>query len=359
MITRRILVGVMAAPLFFVSSSPVFASGVTFSQDFESDTPSVTASIAHMAQQGPNDAAVGVTNELAHTGAQSVKFNFNYVDWSNAYTLDKRAEVTLLKTEPAHEFVLGKEYWIGFSEYIPTTWQDDIVSPPNGELIWQFHGSDTGPGEGSPPLAMYVLGGTSRISVRGATTTVYDKSVDPGEKKLVLFNFDADKGKWVNWVINVVFNYSGGKVRVWKNGIKVVDYTGPTMYRSTSQIDETGPYFKIGVYKWAWGSATTWVTNRTLYADDIKIGDATSDCASVTPPGSIICDTTSTSGTTASSTDSTATSTTSTTTPKKGHGNGAHKRVAIDAFFANVIDFFHLRDIAERALAALASVMHW
>lgn len=282
----------MAVALFASSAAPALASGVYFSTDFESDSTSITATLTGLAQQGPNDAAVAASTDHARNGSQAVKFNFNYADWSTLSTFDKRAEVLEPQGAFNRNLVLGQEYWFGFSQYIPTTWQDDLST--NSELIWQFHGSDTGPAEGPPPLAMYVSGGTSRISVRGATTTVYDQSVDPGEKKLAFFNFDNDKGKWVDYVINVVFNYSGGKLKVWRNGQLVVNYVGPTIYRSTGQLDESGPYFKIGVYKWAWGTTATQVTNRTLYADDISMGDSTAGCAGVAPIGSILCDTVST-----------------------------------------------------------------
>ncbi|HEX5774991.1 MAG TPA: heparin lyase I family protein [Candidatus Paceibacterota bacterium] len=266
--------------------APVEAATL-FQTDFESDTTGIADAINNLSQQGPTDASVVVTTERAHTGSKSVKFNLNYEDWDNSYTLNKRAEVLPSGTQTWRYMTLGKEYWFGFSEYMPATWVNDLAG--NGETLWQFHGSATGPGKASPPLALYVNTDNMRISVRGATTTVYADGTSPPEQRLVYMPLAPDKGRWVDWVIKVVFNYSGGVVKVWKDGTLVLNYKGSTIYRTSSQTTETGPYPKFGVYKWAWGTNPTQVTNRTLYLDDLKHGDADSTCATVKPPSSPLC----------------------------------------------------------------------
>jgi hypothetical protein len=103
-------------------------------------------------------------------------------------------------------------------------------------------------------------------------------------------SLNADKGKWVDWVLETNFNYSNGFVKVWKNGVKIADYTGSTIYRMTGQTNQDGPWFNVGPYKWGWGNHPTQVTNRTMYADEIRQADNTASCSDVNPTDATLCD---------------------------------------------------------------------
>jgi hypothetical protein len=47
-----------------------------------------------------------------------------------------------------------------------------------------------------------------------------------------------------------------------------------------------GPYFKFGLYNWGWRDPSRWVgpAERLLWHDELRIGDATSSYAEVSPP---------------------------------------------------------------------------
>lgn len=261
------------------------AADLLLSTNFEEESTVNTAEIGGWTKYGPNSNAVVVTTEQARAGAQSVKFNFNYSDWNSTDTnYHQRAQISQTNVI---NLVLGQTYWTGISTYIPTSWQDDY--PTNAELIWQFHGAANGPaGASSPPLALYIDGNTENIDVRGATTTVY--ATAPYATAIGSMPLDPDKGKWIDWVIETTFNYSGGAVKVWKDGVKVADYTGPTIFHNTGQTNENGPYFATGPYKWDWGNLATQVSNRTMYADEIRQADNTASCTDVNPTGATLCD---------------------------------------------------------------------
>eukprot|EP00126_Sphaerothecum_destruens_P007850 Sdes_comp20014_c0_seq1m12702 len=66
------------------------------------------------------------------------------------------------------------------------------------------------------------------------------------------------KGRWTDFVLKAVWSHKkqgNGFFRLWMNGNPVLTYKGPNCF-----YDKTGPYFKVGIYKWIWNS------NQTLSA---------------------------------------------------------------------------------------------
>jgi hypothetical protein len=61
-----------------------------------------------------------------------------------------------------------------------------------------------------------------------------------GKKEWSFGPTSADVGKWTDWVFHVNWNFNvggGGYLQVWKDGVLVVDTTGPNCYserRSTT-----------------------------------------------------------------------------------------------------------------------------
>lgn len=264
------------------------AASLILQSTFEEDYPLNTAQIGGWAKYGPNVDADVVTTEKSRAGSKAVKFVFNYSDWQPTNTnYFQRAQISQANNIT---LTLGSTYWTGVSTYIPTTWQDDY--PSNAELIWQYHGSTNGPACGSSPsFALYLDGNTENLNVRGATSTVYNGNTAPSSKTIGSFSLDADKGKWVDWVMKTNFSYTNGSIQVWKNGVLVANYSGPNTYHSGGcQTTDIGPWFNVGVYKWDWGNLATQVTNRTMYADEIRQADSTASCSIVNPTGALICD---------------------------------------------------------------------
>jgi hypothetical protein len=166
-------------------------------------------------------------------------------------------------------FQMGQVYWYGFSVRFPGDWEPDTQA----ELFVQWIG---GAG-GAPPLAIYVRGDAYHITKRWGAG-------DDAAKVLWTGPVTPDRDKWVDWVFQVRWsNGPDGFVRVWKDGQAVADDAGPNMSPA-----ELAPYFKFGIYKWPWkGSekdAPSKVTRRTLYFDEIRIGDASADRKAVSPP---------------------------------------------------------------------------
>lgn len=254
-------------------------SPLLFISDFGNDATDVAVHAAGWVLQAPNNAAITLSSEVARTGSKSLKFDFNYDDW-NGSDIVHGVRTEILLPPRKVDYALDETFWTGFSEFVPTSWVDDY--PDNGEILWQFHSVKDGPGAGrGPPLSFDVAGGTAYIRVRASEH-------GPAEA-IASMAFDEMKGRWVDWVIETRFSYATGLIRVWRDGAKIVDYRGPTIYRSEHQTNQHGLYLKLGIYKRKWGSVPTRVSNRTLYVDDVRIGSAAAGCAAVAPPGATAC----------------------------------------------------------------------
>lgn len=81
-------------------------------------------------------------------------------------------------------------------------------------------------------------------------------------------------------VYHIKFSHkSDGKLEVWKNGIKVINYKGPNSYN-----DKYFPYFKAGIYKRKWYK----ISKRVVYLDEVRVGNKKATYKDVAPSGSTI-----------------------------------------------------------------------
>ena len=170
----------------------------------------------------------------------------------------------------SRKFQMGGEYWYGFSTRFPASWAPDTQS----ELFAQWVGWR----KGGPSLAIYVYGDEYCLKKRwGAGAKDYER--------LWVGKITPDRGKWTDWVFHVKWSAGAdGFVEAWKDGEKVVSHRG-----RTCAPGKFGPYFKFGVYKWPWkkppSETPSTRTRRTLYIDEIRIGDKTATYEKVAPPG--------------------------------------------------------------------------
>ena len=91
----------------------------------------------------------------------------------------------------------------------------------------------------------------------------------------------GDLGRWVDWLFEVRWSYEpegNGRVRVWRDGVQVVDHTGPNAFN-----DDLGPNSKIGIYKWIWPTPS--VDLRVAYYDDVSIERQTTALPAVSVGG--------------------------------------------------------------------------
>ncbi|MGF7075528.1 polysaccharide lyase [Mucilaginibacter sp. R-33] len=215
--------------------------------------------------------SVEVTSEQSRfRGGRSLKLSLAKADWSRQS--NRRTEIMNTRFK---EFTMGRDWWVGFSEYIPNDWENDLKG--NQDVIWQFHGAVNGPGGGSPPLAAYVEGDSLRVVLRtGDVPSAYGKSN-------YLARFSVPKGEWSDWVIKVNFDYENGSVKIWRNGKVLVDYHGSTMYKWINQVNEKGPYLKLGIYKPGWAELPTVATKRVIYLDAITVAGSNGSYDKVKP----------------------------------------------------------------------------
>lgn len=105
------------------------------------------------------------------------------------------------------------------------------------------HTEDAGDiGTASPPLAIGSnAAGQLTISTRSSSENPL--TINPAE--VVRYTGTITPGVPVNLVCNVRIDHAGaGFLRVWRDGVQVVDYAGPLGYN-----DSVGPYFKAGLYR--------------------------------------------------------------------------------------------------------------
>lgn len=157
-----------------------------------------------------------------------------------------RAEMNVIKDR------MQKEMWFSFDVYLPAS---DYAKDTQDELICQWHQS----GGTSPPSGLLIKNDRWSFMVRNKTT------VKPTKYDLGL----VVKDTWHNFTFHYInSNGPDGLIEVWLNGKKVLNHTGGNMYAL-----DNFPKWKVGIYKWEWnGTATTDVSKRVLYYDNIRVG---------------------------------------------------------------------------------------
>jgi len=222
-----------------------------------------------------------VSSEKARAGNKSYKFSLAPYGTVSG----NRSELVLRGLDSVPQisnFLYKREYWMGYSIYIPS----NLIFPyveNDWALSGQFHDA---PDEcdnhyANPLFAMYPkstngVSGVFDITVKSKSdkcnNLIYDRSVSYKTPALV-------KGAWSDVVINFKFNYTsdgGPFMKVWLNGNLVVDDSGPNCYNDT-----LGPFFRMGLY----GNTRNWMT---VYYDEIRVGNETSSYIEVAPRGSQI-----------------------------------------------------------------------
>jgi hypothetical protein len=167
------------------------------------------------------------------------------------------------------------EYWIGISIRIPSNWQ--WITPTTQQItcyIFQIHGGDN-MGQ-SPIIGIRNEGWRYRLNVCGNTAS------SSSDSTCQYFNLgDVKPGEWEDWVIYDKFSFDDtssvtrGVVRVWRNGIKLVD----TENLLTSYNDVKPHYLKFGSYIIQWKTPPVANTLVDWVGSDyraLRVGDSTS-----------------------------------------------------------------------------------
>jgi len=174
---------------------------------------------------------------------------------------------------------IGEEYWYGFSVFLP----DGYVSDSVWEIVAQWHVEPDDRVENDakrqPALSLHTVKGNwtfaSKSDARPQTPD--RKSVQSHPTKIGPY----ETNKWTDWVVNVKWSYKeDGFIRAWKDGVEVMNVTGPNCYN-----DRKGPYFKMGIYK-GWGNMRPdKVTTRTVYHDEFRMAGPEGSYEAVAPGG--------------------------------------------------------------------------
>jgi hypothetical protein len=167
--------------------------------------------------------------------------------------------------------------WFAFSTYVPQEWViGDKVN------LFQIHERPDFLCEDwiSPPLCLRVIGNRFDWHVRSDSRLC--TPADVPETKHTLYNAPLVKGRWVDWVVKVRWDYrtlekgGQGTVTLWQDGVKRADYRGPNCYHDLREM-----YLKVGSYVAGWPKG---VAARTAYFDEVRIGSGNATYQDVAPP---------------------------------------------------------------------------
>jgi hypothetical protein len=161
----------------------------------------------------------------------------------------ERNDVALQYTDGVH----GREHWWAHSILFP----EDFVDPPQSEQggtwnwgsVMNFHDDAGGATKGPAQLLFYPTG--LHYQIYGgdpANPTLREYPVAP-----------ITRGVWYDFVIHVRWSSGAdGFYRVWLNGKRVFQHTGPTLYRGS------GVYLKLANYHTAFGQSTSVIHDRVI-----------------------------------------------------------------------------------------------
>ncbi len=203
----------------------------------------------------------------------------------------KRCEIVPIRSSrDVGNFIWGKEYWSGFSFYIPSG------APNNGFGLIHQHHADS-PEE--QPYCGYAGGNGFSIRMRDEFSIHLTPSKNlnlPGKRSAdsgqeVAYTFPLEKDKWFDVVMNFKYSdKSDGFWTVWVNGKQVIDRTGSNVNLwmgsdpenlfkgacGSNKRKDRRYYQQHGIYV---GTANT----GTIIYDEVRLGDANSSYADVAP----------------------------------------------------------------------------
>ena len=241
---------IIAALLFFTLSS-AHSQTTLFSDDFESTSLNQPPNPKYWGKCSGN--CLIIRDDLAWEGTKSAKAYLNREKSPNRY----RTEA--VPRGPARSLDEGITATYQFMLYVPSTHAPDFAS----ETFAQWHQS--GADGGRPPLSLKIENNTWRAQLRWETST------GSGSKTWKLG--EVPLGQWTQFTIQAHWLPNAkGWLKLWKDGVLVIDYKGPNDYLATD-----APWIKLGIYKTAWRNEPTGkryntaIVDRTLYFDNILI----------------------------------------------------------------------------------------
>lgn len=171
------------------------------------------------------------------------------------------------RTEVKFPDLTHPDRWYSFNIYFPSA---EYGYDSQAEIINQWHQG----GGASPSISLI---------------TRYDKLIletrsEPEEKERTELG-TLVKNKWRTYVLHIIHSHgSDGLIEMWEDGKKIVERKGANAYDFGS-YDK--PKWKLGLYKWEWnGDATTDVSKRVVFFDNVRLGNEKATYANMVSSGS-------------------------------------------------------------------------
>ena len=279
------LLAVFSATIMSPTAASAASAPLVYSEDFESGKLNldIWKSVGgHLPE---------VQSDKSRAGGHSLKSALNFFNGVGASALlRERVEMMAINSKT----VVGREYWYGFSIYLPgeQDGEDEYVPDKYWEVVAQWQGvNDTAEEKGrNPPLTLTTsvsgVGGRWTVAGRSSAQAINRKGENDSSFSIDLGPYQT--GKWTDWVFHVKWSYlNDGVVEVWKDGKQVVSrVNSPIGYN-----DQVGPYFKMGIYKGSWehlpedGSKLDVVDHRVIYHDEFRMADERGSYDAVAPGG--------------------------------------------------------------------------
>ncbi|MGW9440034.1 heparin lyase I family protein [Streptomyces sp. NPDC055607] len=235
-------------------SAEAVSAGVTRTLDWEASADRTVPATAPggFGKQWTSGNGPEIVTSPVRDGSYAARFQLDASD--PLVSNGKRSEITQQDNQP-----LDVERWYGFSLHLPSTWTYDT----SAEIVSQWHQCDADCSGGSPPLALLTDEGRWKVDFRGDI-------IDLGAYATA---------KWTDWVFHVKWRTDGaGVLEVWRDGTRVLTRTG-----ATHDGGPRSPYFKFGIYKWDWNKGPTDTSQRVMFYDSLRIGDARATYDDVKP----------------------------------------------------------------------------
>ena len=222
-----------------------------------------------------NKSSINASGEQARTGNKSYKYSFVPDSSVNGgIHIELR-----MQARGVSNFSYNRDYWMGYSVYIPS----DFVFPDDRKNEWvllgQFHGIADAceTAKQGPVMAFYVDGELGAFKQTIGSVKDFCFNGNNINRRYYTSFPPLKKGAWNDVVMNFRYNYndSGNPFfKVWIDGKLIVDDKGPNCYN-----DAVPPFFKMGIYSKS-------SRKMTVFYDEIRVGDENSSYEEVAPRGS-------------------------------------------------------------------------
>ena len=219
---------------------------ILYKLDFEEANPFPS----YVATQTATAYGLQIVDSPVFEGKKAARFELRDNDPENHN--GTRAEISF----PGPGNKTDLERWYAFAIYFPRYEYD---ADSSDEVITQWHQG----GKATPSLCIRTKNNRLRLRVNARI-----KGKEVVEMGLI------EKNVWQYFVVHVKHAATpDGFVKIWRNGVLLVNHKGANMYDLSTGIFHT-PNWKLGIYKSAWnGAAVTRANKRVVYFDAVAVGN--------------------------------------------------------------------------------------